>query len=155
VSPDPVAEFIAQARLAVPALRLAQWKQRSFGNSAALADILIDLIARGEKTGTFSVPAEFRDRPEAAPLTGDHFLVTRFDGTPTLLYRVTEVETLPFTAIAQRHVDCEGPQLRDVAAWRAVHWEYWTAILGRHGETPHAQMPVIFQRFTVIHPAID
>jgi uncharacterized protein YhfF len=148
-----IAEFLAAARRASPEAALGPIKRRSFGNSAAMADVLIGLIVSGDKTGTFSVPAEFRERPEAAPVVGDHFLVTRFDGTPALLYRVTEVETVPFEGISQRHVDCEGPQLRDVAAWRAVHWDYWTPVLARIGEAPRADMPVIYQRFVVVHPA--
>jgi len=155
VSEELIARFIAEAQRAAPAGSIAPLKRRSFGNSAEMADVLIGLIAAGDKTGTFSVPAEFRDRPEAAPVVGDHFLVTRFDGRPALLYRVTEVETLPFEAIAQRHVECEGPQLRDVAAWRAVHWDYWTGILALVGERPSLEMPVIFQRFHVLHVADD
>jgi uncharacterized protein YhfF len=148
---DAVSAWVAAARRAAPHEPIQSWKRRTFGNSAALADMLIGLIASGEKTGTFSLPAEFRDTPAAAPVVGDYYVVTRFDGRPALLYRVTEVETLPFAAIGERHVAVEGPTLREVEAWARYHWDYWTAVLARRGESPTPTMPIIFQRFTLIH----
>ena len=146
-------EFVAAARRALPDSRLDRYRVRSFGRNAALAAELIALIARGEKTGTFSLAAEFEARPEDAPRVGDAYVVTHFDGTPALIYRITETQTLPFTAIAPCHVEVEGPRLRELAAWRRVHRDYWTPMLRSIGRELGDDTPVIFQRFRVLFGA--
>lgn len=165
VQPD-VEQFLAVARAALPGERIEPVKVRTFGQSAEVANQIIPLILSGAKTGTFALDAEFDGRPEARPAVGDWYVVTWFDGRPALLYRVTEVETLPFDGIDARHVAVEGPRLREVSAWRRLHWDYWTPLLHARGLAPSQDMPVVFHRFALrysaaqqrpytLHPAHD
>jgi uncharacterized protein YhfF len=151
--PTAIAAFVAEARAALPGERLDRWTVRTFGNSATIANQVVPLIVSGEKTGTFALEAEFASSGTPRPQVGDWYVVTTFEGHPVALYRVTETEVLPFDAIAERHVAVEGPRLRDVAAWRRVHWDYWTSTLGAMGKTPTEDMLVVFQRFEVRHVA--
>ncbi len=68
-----------------------------------------------------------------------------------LLYRVTEVETVPFEGINHDHVQVEGPNARNVEVWRNIHWDYWGGMLRAKGREPSMQMPVVFHRFEVLY----
>lgn len=151
-SADPamLAPFLAAARAALPGEPLHSFQVRSFGGSAAMADVLIDLIARGEKTGTFALEAEFEGAPERVPVQGGRVVVTRFDGPPVLLYRLTEVTRVPYRDIGPQHVAVEGPNARNVEVWRGIHWPYWGNMLRARGREPSEDMTVIFQRFELL-----
>ena len=152
-NPDPSIEaFVAQARAALPQHRIERWKVRSFGGSKALCDILVPLILSGEKTGTFALAAEYEKDPAQAPRVGDYYVVTWFQGPPALIYRVTEVETVPFEGIDHGHVQVEGPNARKVEVWRGIHWDYFGNIMRAMGREPSMQMPVIFHRFELLYP---
>ena len=149
----PVVEaFVARARAALPHENIGRYKTRTYSSSRAVGDAIIGLILSGEKTGTFSLAAEFDDQPDAIPQVGDYYVITNFDGEPALLYRVTAIEQVPFTGINDEHVQVEGPAARTVAVWRKIHWDYWGAILRAQGREPSETMPVIFQRFELLFP---
>ena len=148
---DPAIErFLARVRAALPTLDLARVKVRTFGGSKAMADVIVPLIEQGEKTGTFALAWEFRNDPAAAPQLNDLYVVTDFEGTPVLLYRITGIERVAFEDIGPRHVAVEGPNARDVQVWRDIHWPYWGGMLRAQGEEPSPRMPVIFQAFEVL-----
>jgi len=144
--------FWQAARAVVSGLPATGYKTRTFGRSAEMANILVPLIASREKTGTFALAAEYERDPSARPYTGDYFVVAWFDGRPALVYRVTEVATVPFSGIGPGHVAVEGPNARQVDIWRKIHWPYWSGMLREWGQEPSEDMPVIFQRFELLYP---
>lgn len=117
-----------------------------------MADVIVPLILRGEKTGTFALESEFAADPSATPRVGDHYVVTRFSGEPVLIYRISAVERVPFEAIDAHHTAVEGPGARAVEVWRKIHWDYWGSLLRASGHEPTLDMPVLFQRFAVVFP---
>ena len=144
-APDPrVESFVAAAREARSDEPIASWTVRTLGSSQAMFERLLPLILSGEKTGTFSLGE--------APQVGEYCVITHFDGTPALLWRVTAVEVLPFDAISAAHVQVEGEALRDVEAWRQVHLAAWAAQLEGRSRAEIGATPVVAQRFVVIHP---
>lgn len=144
--------FIAEARRALPGIALDRWGVRTFGNSAEMADVLVGLIQRGEKTGTFSPLWEFAATGTEPPAVGDHFVVTAFDGTPRCLYEVERVDVVPYERIGPEELAIEGPRLREIEPWRAVHWPYFGAMLRKRGREPALDMPIVVQRFRVVYP---
>lgn len=147
-----IEEFVAAAEAARPDIKIDRYKVRSFGGSKAMADIIIPLILSGEKTGTFALGAEFESDPARAPHVGDWYVVTWWEGPPALIYRVTEVEVVPFEGINHEHVQVEGPNARDVKVWRDIHWPYFGGMMKKMGKEPSMQMPVYFHRYDVVHP---
>jgi uncharacterized protein YhfF len=147
-----IEEFIAAARAVLPHEKIERYKVRTYGDSKAMADVIIPLILAGEKTGTFALAAEFDAEPERAPKPGEYYVVTHFEGPPALLYRITFVETVPFAGIDHDRVQVEGPNARRVDLWRNIHWDYWGGMMRRMGREPSMQMPVIFQRFELLYP---
>ena len=126
------------------------YREKCFGRSTEMASQLMALVASGQKTGTFSLLVEFSPA-NPLPEVGEQVIVTDFEGNPGCLYVIEEVETVPYQEISERHVALEGPRLRDVQLWRDVHWPYWTEYLATRGERPAMDMPVVFQRFRVLH----
>jgi uncharacterized protein YhfF len=145
-------KFLEQAAAALPGIDLSHVKSRGFGRTEEISKTLVALVASGQKTGTFALQCEFERDPTAEPKLGDLFLVHDFSGEPKLLYRVTAVETVPFTGINHAHVQVEGPNARDVGIWRKIHWPYWSAMLREMGREPSEDMPVVFHRFAVLYP---
>jgi len=146
--------FWDKARAAVPALAgVTRYKLRGFGRDERLSRMVLDVIHRGEKTGTFAVDWEYEAQPDQRPTPGDHFIVVDHAGVPEMVIRITSTEIVPYNEISQRHVDHEGKVMRDLDAWRKLHWPYWTAVLGAMGREPAEDMPVLFQTFVRVYPA--
>jgi len=144
-APDPrVENFVAAAREARPEEPIATWTVRTLGSSEAMFERLLPLILSGEKTGTFSLGE--------APRVGEYCVITHFDGTPALVWRVTAVDIVPFDAISVAHVQVEGKALRDVEAWRKVHLAAWATQFQGRSRAEIGATPVVAQRYVVIHP---
>lgn len=145
--PAQIEAFVAAARATHPEEPLASYSVRTLGSSEAMFQRLLPLILDGSKTGTFSLGA--------APQLGDVRVITHFDGTPALIWRVTAVEIVPFDAISTRHVQVEGEALRDVEAWRKVHLAAWATQLAGKSREEIGAMPVVAETYVVIYPQVS
>jgi uncharacterized protein YhfF len=120
---------------------------RRLGDDPATCRLLLDLIRTGQKTGTFALAEEFAAAGETSPVAGEYLVLTDFEGRPDCVVRLTEVKAKPFSLVMADDVACEGPGLRDLRAWRELHWAYWGRKLERLGGTPDLGMAVLCQRF--------
>ncbi len=118
-----------------------------FGNNPDMAKLLLNLIRTGQKTGTFFLAWEYEDSGKPVPAKGDWVLVTDAAGIPGCVYQITSMETVPFDKMEARHVQCEGPQLRDLDAWKKLHWDFWTQQLANSSRQPESSMPVLCMTF--------
>lgn len=140
--------FVAAARAKLPAERIGHYGVRTLGSSEAVFRRLLPVLLDGSKTGTFAL--EDPSRP------GDHWVVTHFDGTPALIWRVESVEVVPFGQISEAHIQLEGPGLRQLGAWRQVHLAAWEESLQGLDAGQIERTPVYVQRFTVLYaPAAE
>lgn len=139
--------FVSAAREARPDEPIEAWTVRTLGSSEAMFGRLLPLILSGEKTGTFSLGE--------APRVGEYQVITHFDGTPALLWRITAVEIVAFDAISAAHVQVEGKALRDVEAWRAVHIAAWAAQFAGKSRAEIGATPVVMQRYVVVFPQAE
>lgn len=152
-----IADFFAEARtaLADPSLPEA-YKVKQFTRTRAMANLLIRLVASGEKSGTASLPFEFDDEPDSFPHIGQLLVATDGDGTPHCLLRMTYVETMPFNEVPLEQAMVEGEQIRSVEKWRQAHWAYFTNIMKDDGKgEPSEDMPVVCQRFELLYCRAD
>lgn len=147
-APDARVEaFVAAARVARPGEPLGDYTVRTLGSSEEMFARLLPLILGGFKTGTFSLGE--------APRVGAYVVVTHFDGTPALIWRITGVEIVPFDEIGARQLEAEGPGLREVGAWRQVHARAWAGQLAGKSRAEIGRTPVVVQRFEIIYPAVS
>jgi uncharacterized protein YhfF len=124
-----------------------RWRTRRLGNSPEICATLLDLIARGAKSGTFSLLAEFEHTGQPAPVAGEYLLITNYDHRPGCCVRLDRVELRPFEQINEEWIRFEGPALRELRAWRSVHRDYWTQMLAGWGLEFGPDTPVLCQRF--------
>lgn len=152
--PPGIEQFWLACREAVPGIPVdARYSAQRFGNDPALARRILELVAAGDKTGTFAVDWEFEHDPARRPHVGDYRIITDHAGTPGALVRINHVEVVPFEAIDEAWVQCEGPALRELELWRRVHREYWTPLVAGLGREATGDMPILCQRFELVHVA--
>ena len=126
------------------------YRLRHFGDSAGMANVLLNLILSGQKTGTFTTPWLFEGDENLTPVMGGYSVVTDFDGKPGVLLRTTGVKTLPYNQISEEDTQYEGPGARALEVWRQIHWSYFTRVLEPKGKVPTEEMPITVERFEVV-----
>jgi uncharacterized protein YhfF len=129
------------------------YRVRSYGTSQAIAEVLGNLIVAGQKTGTFMLPRVHEKDPHMQPVVGGYTVLTDHFGKPMALLRTTAVRTVRFDDIAEPDVQCEGPSLRALAAWRNVHWEYFAAQLKPLGLEMSGTEKVTIENFALVRKA--
>lgn len=129
------------------------FRVRHYGNSQAIAEILGKLILDGVKTGTFLVPRVHEGDPHMKPVVGGYTVLTDFEGKPLALLETLSVRTVRFDDIVEPDVQCEGPNLRNLAAWRKVHWEYFANQLKPFGVEMSGDERVTIEMFRVVRKA--
>ena len=126
------------------------YRVRYFGADATTARRLMDLIAAGEKTVTFTLPWIYQGHPNLTPVPGGYTVVTDFEGHPELLLRTTRVKTLAFAEVTEEETRFEGPGARTLDAWRKIHWPFFENALKPLGKQPAEDMPVTVEDFEVV-----
>lgn len=149
----PVTDFWNQACDAVPGLpRGAEYQVWHFGDSAALARDLADLILHGRKRATAGLLWDAEIDPNAMPEPGGYSVITDYGGTPLMVLRTAQVETRPFFAVDADFATAEGEGDLSLAFWRAAHWDYFSRRCAALGRTASEEMPVILERFELVYP---
>ncbi|MEQ1800362.1 MAG: ASCH domain-containing protein [Gammaproteobacteria bacterium] len=143
--------FLAECRKVLPSAVLADnLPTRRFGRTAELCERLTGYVLDRQKTGVFSQPEDFPDG--RLPEAGDFAVLVNFSDEPRCLIRYDECTVLPVNQVGPEHVAVETAALRDVAAWRKFHRSYWEPVLAARGEAFSDDLPIVFQRFTVLYP---
>jgi uncharacterized protein YhfF len=145
--------FFTQCRKYLPpGVSAEHLPSRRIGRTANLCERLTGYILAREKTGVFSQPEDFPDG--RLPKAGDCAVLVNFKDEPRCLIRYDECTVLPFSAVGPEHVAVETAALRDVAAWRRLHRDYWEPVFAARGEAFTDDLPMVFQRFTVLYPPV-
>lgn len=151
--PDPVriAAFWARARAAGlvgsdASLPSAEY----FGDTAALADELLDLILHGPKRATAGAYAEYVLEGAALPHPGMHTIALDGRGRPRALLRTTDVRVGPLSSVDDQFAWDEGEGDRTRASWLRDHHAFFERYLPTVGLGFAPDMPTVFQRFVVV-----
>jgi uncharacterized protein YhfF len=123
-----------------------------FGNTAEMADELLERVLVGKKTATASLPWEYDERPSETPTVGVHSVVTDFHGHPKCIVRTIEVRVLPFCDVGPQFASDEGEGDQSLEYWRDVHWKYFSEQCRQHGKKPSETMHVLCERFALLYP---
>lgn len=124
-----------------------------FGDSAELADELLNLVLHGPKRATAAALAEFVHEGEPLPRIGGHWIVHDSAGTPRVILRSVELRLGPLDSVDASFAWDEGEGDRTRASWLREHRRYFQRALPRIGVEYHDQMEVVFERFRVVWPA--
>ncbi|MSQ85420.1 MAG: ASCH domain-containing protein [Alphaproteobacteria bacterium] len=136
-------DFVIPARFAV----------RCIGTSPEMNTIILDLIANGQKVGTFPLPLQLERLGEPLPQPGDLTAHVRLDGTPRLLVRTTAVEQVAFKDITEKHTAIDGPTVRPLDVWRKIHIPYYTNMMAGYGLSFTEDIPLCVEHFECLYVA--
>lgn len=124
---------------------------RWIGLDQPSTDQIIDLIKARDKTGTFTLPWIIARTDKRWPKVGEALILVDFAGKPALAVRLTKVYETTFGKITAADTAVDGTPVRDLAVWKPLHTQYWTALLKPFGLSVSDDMPVLIEAFDLIH----
>ncbi|MFD0556159.1 uncharacterized protein YhfF [Stackebrandtia endophytica] len=123
-----------------------------FGDSAALADELLNLVLSGEKRATAELVSEFAARGDNLPRIGSHWIACDSTGTPRIIIRTTELRIGDFTTADAAFAFDEAEGDRSLTTWQEGHRRYWHRTCEARGATWSESDDIVFERFQVAWP---
>lgn len=122
-----------------------------FGDTVELADELITLVIQGRKRATAESVAEYEAAGDPMPAVGDLSIVTDGSMRPRVLLQTTDVRVGPLSSVDQQFAWDEGEGDRTREWWLDAHTWYFTRAFARLEQDFHAEIEVVFERFTVLY----
>jgi len=123
-----------------------------FGDSAELADELIDLVLHGPKRATAGLVADFAVEGEPLPRIGWHWIACDGAGRPRAVLRSQELRVGPIDSVDDAFAFDEGEGARTRDDWLRSHRAYFTRTCAARGEEFTDAQEVVFERFAVVWP---
>ena len=121
-----------------------------FGDSAAMADALADLVAHGPKRATAGLLLDYEQSGDPLPFPGLHTIFLDGSDRPAVLVRTTRVEVRPFREVDEAFAWDEGEGDRTLADWKAGHEAFFRRQLAG-GPVPWSEdLPVVLERFELL-----
>jgi len=124
-----------------------------FGDSAELADELIELVLHGPKRATAGLVADFSADGEPLPRIGGHWIACDGSGAPRAVLRTQELRIGPIDSVDDAFAFDEGEGDRSREDWLRSHRRYFTRTCAARGEQFTDEHEVVFERFAVVWPA--
>lgn len=122
-----------------------------FGDNPQLADELAGLVLAGIKTATCTALWQLQRTGEPMPTPGHFSIILSGGGVPLCIIETVEVAIRPFVEVDGAFAYDEGEDNRSLESWRREHWRYFTRTLAEHGLQPSEDMPLVCERFRVVH----
>jgi uncharacterized protein YhfF len=123
---------------------------RGAGEAGLLQRQIFALIRAGDKTGTFTLPSIVECTGLPVPKRGDQIVLIDFDGTPTMILRLTDVRSVVFGEVTADDTAIDGSPVRDPAVWKPLHTAYWGAMLAPFGLVVSDDMPFWAEPFELL-----
>jgi uncharacterized protein YhfF len=154
-TPAAISAFLDTCRAALPAERIGhQARPRCIGFGTESVNKILNIVASGNKTGTFSLVWMHEKKPETRPFIAELVALCTYDGIPKVLLETTRLDLTTWRDIGPEHTALDGPAMREVSAWREVHWKLWSGQLAEAGLQASDEMPVCVERFRVVYPKV-
>lgn len=116
------------------------------------ADDLALLVTRGIKTATCALLWGYEASHTPLPQVGALSIIENGRDEPVCIMQTTEMQTRPFRDIDTRFAYDNAEWDRSIKTWRLEYWQRFSDACDALGRTPVHTMPVICQRFRVLHP---
>jgi uncharacterized protein YhfF len=126
--------------------RTGDYTVERFGDHAALADSLLDLVLSGRKRATSSLVGDLGAEP--LPRIGVHWIVCDSTGAPRAILRTTELRLGSFLSVTESFAFDEGEDDRSRESWMTEHRRFWK----RAVDDWSGEEEVLFERFRVVYP---
>jgi uncharacterized protein YhfF len=130
-----------------------QYDVVSFGDNAALATELADLVVSGRKRATAGLLRQFGPDGEPPPIVGGYVVLVDGEAQPRAIWRTTELRIGPLASVDERFAWDEGEGDRTRDWWLSAHRGYFGRPASVQGFRMHDHIETVFERFTVVWPA--
>ena len=116
------------------------------------ADLLADLVLRGEKTATASAYALYALEAEPLPREGTFDVILDNENQAVCIVEITKVSVQPFHQVSADHAFKEGEGDKSLAYWRQVHEDFFAEWLREEGLTITPDSKVVLEEFRKVYP---
>ena len=116
------------------------------------ADLLADLVLRGEKTATASVYDLYALEAESLPQEGTFDVILDSQNQTVCIVEITRVSVQPFNQVSAQHAFNEGEGDKSLAYWRQVHEDCFAEWLREAGLTFTPNSKVVLEEFRKVYP---
>ena len=128
-----------------------------FGDSAEMADELLDVVHNGPKRATAGLVAEYMHEHESLGTVGDHWLVADGTGTARVVLRLIELRIGRLDSVDAKFAWDEGEGDRSLEWWLDAHRRFFRRSCARIGlalDNPEDldSLDVVFKRFDLVWP---
>jgi uncharacterized protein YhfF len=118
-----------------------------FGDSAEMADELLQLVLSGRKQATCALARWYRLPGASLPKPGDLSIILDGEGTPRCVIRTRRVEVKPITEADAKFAWDEGEGDRSFDYWITEHRKFWQREAEREGFVYADTLEAVFERF--------
>ena len=125
----------------------------SFGDNAALATELAELVVSGRKRATAGLLRQFSPDGEPPPVVGGYVLLVDGEAQPRAIWRTTELRIGPLVSVDEQFAWDEGEGDRSRDWWLSAHRGYFGRLASAQGFWMHDEIETVFERFTVVWPS--
>lgn len=130
----------------------ADYTVEHFGDTAGLADGLLEIVLSGRKRATAELVSEFAYRGDPLPRIGSHWIACVSTGAPRIVIRSTSLRIGPFTSADAAFAFAEGEDDRTLASWQREHRRYWERTTAARGAVWSESEEIVFEYFAVVWP---
>ena len=116
------------------------------------ADLLADLVLRGEKTATASAYDLYALEDEPLPQEGTFDVILDGRNQAVCIVEITKVSVQPFHQVSANHAYKEGEGDKSLAYWRQVHEDFFKDCLGEAGLDFTPDSKVVLEEFRKVYP---
>ena len=116
------------------------------------ADLLVDLVLRGEKTATASAYDLYALEDEPLPNEGTFAVILDSQDQAVCIVEITKVSVQPFNQVSADHAYKEGEGDKSLAYWCQVHEDCFAEWLREAGLTFTPEIKVVLEEFRKVYP---
>ena len=116
------------------------------------ADLLADLVLKGEKTATASAYDLYALADEALPQEGIFDIILDSQDQAVCIVEITKVSVQPFHQVSADHAYKEGEGDRKLTYWRELHEDLFSKWLHEVGLHFSQDSLVVLEEFKVVYP---
>ena len=116
------------------------------------ADLLADLVLKGEKTATASAYDLYALEVESLPQEGTFDVILDSHNQAVCIVEITKVSVQPFNQVSSQHAFKEGEGDKSLAYWRQVHEDFFAEWSREAGLTFTPESKVVLEEFRKVYP---
>ncbi len=124
----------------------------SFGASP---DKLLDLVLKGEKTGTSSLYNLYEMENEPIPKKGDYSIILNSKNEACCIIQNIDIEVIPFCEVTKEHAFKEGEGDKSLEYWRNEHIIFFEDCLKDMKDKFSENTLVVYEEFKLVYRKKD